>query len=368
MPRYDEFDEPGNRLLNRMRERIGNREPLAARRPGVAYGIAGSLVVLLVAVVWASYPHGRGQSGEALPVIHAEAGPVKTAPEAEGGMDIPNRESTVFNAVRGRNADGHVENLLPGSEQPIDRDQVFGTAKVMQATDKAAANAAPDAKSNLLQLADAQPASGAPQPTTTTQLGGAPGFAPQATPSTASTAPAETADKIADKPAAPVAPGAQHGAVTATPHSSVAPAVNAPSALPATAASPRSGGSSPDGPSPGSAAAPPSTDDHAEATGAPASLSPQSGEAAPGAAQGKGHKYIQLAALAEKTAAPATWKELQAKFPAQLKSASYRVVPAQVKGHTFYRVQAGPMDAAAAASACKAINAARAGACLAVNG
>ena len=366
MPDQDEFDEPGNRLLLRMREKLGSRDPLAARRPGVAYGIAGSLVILLLAVIWAGYPHGKSGTGGALPVIHAEAGPIRTAPEAEGGMDIPNRESTVFNAVRGRNAGGHIENLLPGAEQPVDRSRVFGAAAPAKA-----GPAATDTKTKLMQLADATTADGGPAPAQTTQLGDAPGFAPEPAPSTVSTAPADTADRLANKSAAKVAPGTQPKASTPAANSSTAPAVNAPSPLPQTQSVPRSGGAAQGSAKPDAATAHPPVEDgdQSDATDAPASLAPLSGGKAESAAvPAKGGKYIQLAALADKSAAPRTWKGLQSRFPAQLKAASYRIVPAQVKGHTFYRVQAGPMDPAEAVATCRTINAGKPGACLAVNG
>lgn len=74
---------------------------------------------LFAGVVMMSYPN-TSEDSERLPVIQANSGTVKSVPDDRGGMVIPNRDSTVFQAMRGDLADRPViENLLePMSSEP----------------------------------------------------------------------------------------------------------------------------------------------------------------------------------------------------------------------------------------------------------
>ncbi|HEY8191231.1 MAG TPA: SPOR domain-containing protein, partial [Alphaproteobacteria bacterium] len=66
-------------------------------------------------------------------VIRADTAPYKAAPEDPGGMEIPYRDSTVFETLRSADADdgekSKVESLLPPPEQPIERAQMFAGLK-----------------------------------------------------------------------------------------------------------------------------------------------------------------------------------------------------------------------------------------------
>jgi hypothetical protein len=330
MSKYDEFDEPNSSVLARMASLFERRRPIEPRKPTFALSVVGALVVLLGTVLWMSYPRGpHGLNGE-VPIIRADATPVKVAPDSQGGMDIPFRESTVFDSMRGETPDGKVENLLPQMERPVDRNQVFAALKTAPAQG-AAANAPMDLTAKIANIEPAENASTAPAPTKTIQVGGATGFAPAATPSspTNSGAPAKTdAPAVATEPPVDETQGSTNGAVaTATP--TPKPAALTPAAKNA---------------------------------GAPVAVKK------PVASNVKtGGDYIQLAAIKDRASAPAVWSGLQKRFPSQLGSQSYRIGQAVVKGNHFFRVQAGPMSGDAAHAACKSINSTKPGACLVVS-
>src|SRR5438105_424409 len=114
----DSFGGPGgNYFMEGVRGEAEKRGPL--------YATAALFLLLAVlgAVIWASYPRHKGVSDpNAAPLIRADATPYRTKPDDPGGMNIPYRDSTVFNALHGDDGDaGKVENLMPQPEQPLPR-------------------------------------------------------------------------------------------------------------------------------------------------------------------------------------------------------------------------------------------------------
>lgn len=110
------------------------------RKRGPLLGIATLAVALFVlfAVFWSTYPRGgeRMTGDGPVPLIRADATPYKTSPDNPGGMDIPYRDSTVFETLRNASneddsapGEGRVESLLPPPEEPIDRAQMFAGLK-----------------------------------------------------------------------------------------------------------------------------------------------------------------------------------------------------------------------------------------------
>jgi len=104
--------------------------------PHLSVAIALAMLVLLAAVLWYSYPREAAyQEDAALPLIRAEAGPFREAPADPGGMEIPYRDSTVFETMRGGDKDKNqvrvhnMENLLSDEEEPVDRDRLFAGLK-----------------------------------------------------------------------------------------------------------------------------------------------------------------------------------------------------------------------------------------------
>ncbi len=334
MPRYDEFDDTSEQgAFTRMMSAFDRRGDVRPRKPFLAFAIVGGLILLLAGILWVSYPRGGDDAVEEVPVIQADAGPVKAEPDQQGGMDIPYRESTVFDSMRGQD-DRKVENLLPPEEQPVDRNQVFAGLKngVEDQQTEAAADITESSAEPPAQTAEAAPQPAAPAETPSSSH-------PQETQAQAEPPAPVTPETLAAAPApepaaAPEAPAAATPVVSAAP---AAPVVAAePEAAPAATVEPASGGEA-------------AKQDAQEA----ASVKSTSG----------GSHYVQLASIKDRGAAATSWKGLQKKFPSQLSGLEYRVQEANVKGSTYYRVQAGPLSQADARSVCRAIGA---GACIVV--
>src|SRR5690606_15701927 len=73
--------------------------------------------------IWFAYDQGvkRGASG-APPLVRAEQGPAKVAPENPGGMQVPNQDKQIYERIAGNDGQpasgSQIERLLPPPERP----------------------------------------------------------------------------------------------------------------------------------------------------------------------------------------------------------------------------------------------------------
>ncbi len=112
MARRDEFDDEGffDSLLNRK----GNAQlPPGLRRIFIVIGIL-VLISIIIAVVSAAIPSGKNSEADMtpVPIIRADSAPYKIKPEDPGGMKVPNKDSTIFETLKGEQEENKVENLL----------------------------------------------------------------------------------------------------------------------------------------------------------------------------------------------------------------------------------------------------------------
>lgn len=300
MPKYDDFDDQNDvSAFSRILSVMDRNGQISERKPALAFASVAAVIVLLIAVIWYSYPREASrQEMESAPLIRADGGPIKTAPDKPGGMDIPYRESTVFDSLRSSDADKRVENLLPEAEKPVDREQAFaglktdiGPSPLEQESEPAEI---PAAKDTLPQPKPVAPASAEAEPTDDAgEASGAPQPLTVEAPVTKTDAPEETTKPVTAK---------------------LAPVAETPAVKPA----------------------------------------------------GNGTKYVQLASIKDRAAAPSAWKGLQRQF-SQLSALDYRVNQANLGARgTFYRVQAGPLSEADAKTLCTAINGKKPGSCIVV--
>lgn len=174
MRKRDEFD--GSRGMPDVKGAIGSifgaldkRDRMEPRGPLWAVAIVGTLVIFLGAVLWVSYPREKAQREiMAVPIIRADAGPIKVIPQDPGGMDIPHRDSTIYDTLHA-SADGepdhHVEHLLSDPEEPVDRDKLFASLgevrvegrEVKKAPEKAAEPVAPVTVAKAAPAPEKQP-------------------------------------------------------------------------------------------------------------------------------------------------------------------------------------------------------------------
>ncbi len=140
MSQFDQYDDPRfMEGMQRVTSAMGRRRAVRDRGPFLVKMIFAVLFVVLVSVLWYSYPREAAyQELKAVPLIQAEAGPIKVIPSEPGGMEIPHHESTVFETLRTGRADDapRIENLLDDAEEPLDRDKLFAGLKTELSVDE----------------------------------------------------------------------------------------------------------------------------------------------------------------------------------------------------------------------------------------
>lgn len=261
-------------------------------------------------VIWFAYHDGRDANRPGMPpLVKAETGPVKIKPDNPGGQEIPYQDSTVYDRLNQNGQKPVAERLLPPPEEPVTRappppvdaaGQPVGVVPPL-----------PQPSGAIIQ----QPV--APPPQAADAL-------PPPVDAGAPTALAPTPGAIVIQPP-PVAPPVPV---------QVAPPAPKPIAVAV--------------PKPEPAKAPPPTSIAAlinEAGGAHA-------PAAKAASAGGGSYRLQLSAVRSADAVPEEWARLKRRYP-ELASLTNSIskIDTPDKG-TFYRVEAGPLDEAAAKSTC----------------
>ncbi len=121
-------------------DRASRPVPNAAAGPEAAAGGAKRLVTAGIALgavaafgigIWFAYDQGvkRGASG-APPLVRAEQGPAKVAPENPGGLQVPNQDKQIYErlAGSGNSSQPQTERLLPPPERPLERPPVAAVA------------------------------------------------------------------------------------------------------------------------------------------------------------------------------------------------------------------------------------------------
>jgi hypothetical protein len=266
-------------------------------------------------VIWFAYHDGRDASRPGMPpLVKAEAGPVKIKPDNPGGQEIPYQDSTVYDRLNQNGQKPVAEKLLPPPEEPVTRAPPAPVQPVDTAGQPAgppAADVPPLPNGPIIQQAVAPPQQAADAFRPPVDVG-------------APTALAPTPGAIVIQPP----PTVQPKAVQAAP----------PQPKPAPVVAPK----------PESAKAPPPTSIAAlinESGGAHAPVA----KAAPA---GGGSYRLQLSAVRSADAVPEEWARLKRRYPELAGMAnSTSKIDTPDKG-TFYRVEAGPLDEAAAKSTC----------------
>ncbi len=268
------------------------REPPRRSRALGAF-VATFALAAFAGVVWYAYDRGLQAGSEATaPLIQADPSPIKVRPDRPGGLEVPNRDKLVFDAMRPGGPEAEtVERLLPLPEVP----------------------AAPPAP------LDIESETGA----------GTSGSAPAGVPP-ARQSDAETASQTAAAAPAPVAPPP------------------APAPAPAPAPESTAQASAPQAPAP--APAPQPAAETAAAAPAPAAPAPAEQTAALPAGQFR----VQLGAVRDPAAAEREWTRLQRRYADLLSGLTLRVQRVDLGGDkgVFHRIQGGMLTEAAASQLC----------------
>jgi len=304
------------------------REPPRRRSRALGVFVATFALAAFAGVVWYAYDQGlqRGTESSA-PLIRADPNPIKVRPEQPGGLEVPNQDKLVYEAMRPGSADANrVERLLPPPERPVDP--------------PAPPMLAPSLLPPAPPLPVTQPTGEATVPIEESQ--------PTAIPPAriVTPAPAPSIPRPEEPPAPPPAPPMTLPSTAAEPSPAPVPAP-APPPPPAPVAQ-----------APAPAAAPPPS--------APPPSAPPPASPAP-SAPAAGNFRIQLGALREEAAAETEWARLKRRYPEELGALDRRIqrVDLGAERGVFYRIQSSGVSEAAADRICAGLKA-KGQACLVV--
>ncbi len=308
MQNKDSFDEPGSAgVFAGIVRVLDARHAFAARGPLWAGGLVVATVAVLGAVIFYAYPREAAeQELAAAPIIRADAGELKVAPDDPGGMEIAHRESVVFDTLNG--GEGRVENLLPQAEAPLPREEMFAGLKT-------------EAEDEIMDVT-ATTSAEAPQAADPQSFEDVADYTPPAEGETAA---------VSTETAAPV--GAVVEEVTTAAVVEEVPAVSVPEATAAEVAK-------------------------TEPAAGIATVAKETAKA--------GTHYVQLASVKDEAAAKAEWKKMQTAHGV-LAPLNLNLERADLgaKG-VFFRIQGGPVSEAEAKQICQAISTKKPGGCLVV--
>lgn len=342
---------------------FSDEEPRSRFRagPGVM-----TLALLLTGAVFAtvivtSYPSGDSKRGE-IPIVKADLRPVKTAPDEPGGMDIPNRDSTILARVGEAPVQGapeQIENLLESPDAAMmSREEAIESAMAeaeYRSPDEGLTPEPPPPEvtpADVLQKIEEPPAETAlaaplheagTSPETKDFVMSALEKAKDAEAAVAAPKPALEIKQAEIKDAVPSAAPSESALVSPAPVIEEAEAVIAE-------------------------AAPPMIDAPSAEAEAIQAIEPASGMASPAPKinAAPGGYYVQLASVPNRAGTEGEWKKLQKKFGSLIGGMKYRVQEASLgERGTFYRIQAGPISKDSAEDICREVKAASGG-CLVV--
>lgn len=321
------------------------------------FGVVAAGAVFAFAV-YSFYPSSEDEM-DAVPIIQAEAVPIKMEPSESGGMEIPFQDSTIFDADRmAASGGGKIENLLDPSanvDEPVmDKDSLLAeqngterSSEMANITESPAFKTVETAEADNNQLSAPTEEKGVEEEPVQSIL---------AEETSTQSAPVEESAAVETKTEAPAEVESSTVAETAT-SATASPSLNEAGQSPETLAFVRSVLEKKDAEKTAAASAP------AE-TSAPESVEPAAG--VEGSYSGAKTHYVQLASISERGRADAEWEKLKKDMAAIPGSSGYRIEEANLDKGTFFRIQAGPYSEGQAKDICDAIKAQKPGGCLVV--
>jgi len=124
--RNDNFDDDEGffkSIMKKNREEVSMPESMS-RLLKIIIGVAVLGVISII--TWVAWPNSQLPLEDNVPIVRADTTDYKVIPEDKGGMPIPNKESTIFEAMdTATPVPKKIESLLEDSEQPLDKKEVF---------------------------------------------------------------------------------------------------------------------------------------------------------------------------------------------------------------------------------------------------
>lgn len=298
---------------------------LANIGPKAAFFIVLIALSFMIGVVWKLYVGANSrEAGQNVPIVRADDTPYKIIPDDPGGMEIPNKDSTLFSSLQGDDEDERqVENLLAAdeNEEPMPRSQLFAGLNT---------EATPDLHAEAQQTPLDEPLD-SDEERILEQAKEAEAIVEDIVDDGVEAIEvegnreekAETVERLVEETDKSVMPSVP--ASTATEDSSES---NVKLDL-----------------LPEPEKAKPAPKPEAKTTTNTTTTVPAAGD-----------YYVQLASVTSRMGAESEWKKLKSKYSSQLAGYSHRVETADLGARgTFYRIQAGPVSKAQANETCNAI-------------
>ncbi|MCC6597755.1 MAG: SPOR domain-containing protein [Alphaproteobacteria bacterium] len=331
---FDHYDLPaGRRNLGSML--MASVRHVKIRSPFFATAALLVTGAVFAGVIIASYPDSDDPSGN-IPIVKADSGAYREAPSEPGGMDIPNRDTTIFSTMNDERLPekAPVENLLadgPSAERldafarRVEDSSGAPSSTPLESSETPSSSSLKSADSN-----DSAPVE----------------FKKIVAAETGEQGQSAAAAAIPD----PVPPGE-----TATAKPEI---MHKPGESPETLEFVRSALDKGE-----QEAKTESTVEKADSVAKAESAAKV--EPASGLAATAGSYYIQLGSVSSENGAVSEWGKIKKAHASELEGLSYRVQAANLgERGTFYRIQAGPVSKESAAQLCDSIKARKPGACL----
>lgn len=334
-----------------------------------AMGLALAGVAALGVIVYSASQSGP-TTPDQVPLITADNAPLRERPVEEGGMQIANRDSTIYSQLDGQGSQPGLERLVPPPEQPLDpvapetlpeprrpdgtpalTSEEIRILQQQRRLQQQRGDAGEQAMQQLAEAASNLPA-GVAEGQTSTVVAGAERIEPPPAPAPVASAPeaVETPQTVAEAAIQPVAPVAEPPA--ATPAPAAAPETTreitslSPAQIVAQGTRPRAGNPESTVVAPAPAPAAPSAQDERRA----AAVAP---------AAGASSRAVQLGAVRTEEAARNEWRRLQAKFQGQLGALEPQIQQADLGARGIYwRIRGGNVTEAQGKQICEALKAA----------
>jgi hypothetical protein len=310
-------------------------EPWQEPRSGRGWFVLVLGIVVFAAfggVVGYAYLKGLPGIGGEPPLIRAEAGPYRLAPEDRGGLAISNANSRIVTVLGNKPDEARVERILPPESSPA-----------FEASEPEPMVGMPEPGDQPGRLAATEPSASPPE---TGDLGT---VAPDALPAADALAmPYPRSKPLPSEPEPRAGPAEAEISALPSP-ASVAESSAEPPAPPAVAPAPQT-------PSPSEPQATPPAAPRQLVRVEPAA--PPVAAATPRTSTGAGIFRLQLAAVRTDGGLTQAWADLRQRYPAALESVTPQVERTDTTSGPLYRLQAGPFATReAAANACGSIRA-----------
>ncbi len=120
MPHRDDFDDD---LMDPSSEAY-EYKPVSSSESGQGKAAKMFIAVTAIAAIAGGawyFVGGMENTSDNVPVVRADTNPTKLKPSEPGGMEVPNRDKTVYERVSKENTEPKLERLLPRPEKPLEK-------------------------------------------------------------------------------------------------------------------------------------------------------------------------------------------------------------------------------------------------------